>query len=159
MEKQPYIDTNNMGVTGGSYGGYMTVWIIGHTDRFKAAVSQRCVSNLVSMWGSSDFNWSFQSIFDDKAPYENLDVLWQCSPIKHIGSATTPTLVIHSMQDLRCAIEQSEQVYVALRNLGVDTEFLIFPDSPHGVSRTGRTDRKIVRLKGILDWFKRYLNS
>ena len=158
MAHKPYIDTENMGVTGGSYGGYMTVWIIGHTNRFKAAVSQRCVSNLISMWGSSDFNWSFQSIFDDKAPYENLDVLWQCSPIKHIGSAQTPTLVIHSMQDLRCAIEQSEQVYVALQNLGVDTEFLIFPDSPHGVSRSGRTDRKIVRLKGILDWFEHYLD-
>ncbi len=159
MTAKPYIDPDWMGVTGGSYGGYMTVWIIGHTDRFKAAVSQRCVSNLISMWGSSDFNWSFQSIFDDKAPYENLDVLWQCSPIKHIGSAKTPTLVIHSMQDLRCAIEQSEQVYVALQNLGVDTEFLIFPDSPHGVSRTGRTDRKVVRLEGILDWFERYLKG
>jgi dipeptidyl aminopeptidase/acylaminoacyl peptidase len=159
MEGQPYIDSDKMGVTGGSYGGYMTVWIIGHTDRFKAAVTQRCVSNLISMWGSSDFNWSFQSIFDDKAPYENLDVLWECSPIKHIGSAKTPTLVIHSMQDLRCAIEQSEQVYVALQNLGVDTEFLMFPDSPHGVSRTGRTDRKIVRLKGILDWFDRYISD
>ena len=159
MENQSYIDPDHMGVTGGSYGGYMTVWIIGHTDRFKAAVSQRCVSNLISMWGSSDFNWSFQEIFDDKAPYENLDVLWQCSPIKHIGTAKTPTLVIHSMQDLRCAIEQSEQVYVALKNLGVDTEFLMFPDSPHGVSRSGRTDRRVVRLEGISDWFKRYLEE
>jgi len=159
MEKQPYIDSENMGVTGGSYGGYMTVWIIGHTHRFKAAVSQRCVSNLISMWGSSDFNWSFQEIFDDKAPYENLDVLWQCSPIKHIATAETPTLIIHSMQDLRCAIEQSEQVYVALKNLGVATEFLMFPDSPHGVSRSGRTDRRIVRLEGIVDWFKRYLEG
>ena len=159
IQTKTYIDPDRMGVTGGSYGGYMTVWIIGHTHRFKAAVSQRCVSNLISMWGSSDFNWSFQSIFDDKAPYENLEVLWQCSPIKHIGSAKTPTLVIHSMQDLRCAIEQSEQVYVALQNLGVDTEFLMFPDSPHGVSRTGRTDRKVVRLEGILDWFERYLKN
>lgn len=159
MQKQPYNDPDNMGVTGGSYGGYMTVWIIGHTHRFKAAVTQRCVSNLISMWGSSDFNWSFQEIFDDKAPYENLDVLWQCSPIKHIGTAKTPTLVIHSMQDLRCAIEQSEQVYVALKNLDVDTEFLMFPDSPHGVSRSGRTDRRVVRLEGIVDWFKRYLEA
>ena len=77
MEKHAYIDPTNMFVTGGSYGGYMTVWIIGHTDRFKAAVSQRCVSNLLSMWGSSDFNWSFQEIFDDHAPFENLDVLWE----------------------------------------------------------------------------------
>jgi dipeptidyl aminopeptidase/acylaminoacyl peptidase len=159
VEVLPYIDPDRMGVTGGSYGGYMTVWIIGHTDRFIAAVSQRCVSNLISMWGSSDFNWSFQQIFDDKAPYENLEVLWQCSPIKHIGSATTPTLIIHSQQDLRCAIEQSEQVYVALRNLGVDTEFLIFPDSPHGVSRAGRTDRRVVRLRAIGEWFERYLGE
>ncbi len=159
VEALPYIDADKMGVTGGSYGGYMTVWVIGHTDRFKAAVSQRCVSNLISMWGSSDFNWSFQQIFDDKAPFENLEVLWQCSTIKHIGAATTPTLIIHSQQDLRCAIEQSEQVYVALKNLGVDTEFLIFPDSPHGVSRVGRTDRRIVRLKAISDWFNRYMQD
>ncbi len=158
VQNLDYIDADKMGVTGGSYGGYMTVWIIGHTDRFKAAAAQRCVSNLISMWGSSDFNWSFQAIFDDKAPFENLDVLWQCSPIKHIGSAKTPTLIIHSMQDLRCAIEQSEQVYVALKNLNVDTAFLIFPDSPHGVSRSGRTDRRIVRLESILQWFERYLN-
>lgn len=159
VQQLPYIDPKNMGVTGGSYGGYMTVWIIGHTDRFKAAVSQRCVSNLISMWGSSDFNWSFQEIFDDKAPYENMEILWECSPIKHIGNAKTPTLIIHSMQDLRCAIEQSEQVYVALQKQGVETAFLIFPDSPHGLSRTGRTDRKIVRLNGILDWFERYLKT
>jgi len=157
MTAQPYIDLNNMGVTGGSYGGYMTAWIIGHTDRFKAAVSQRCVSNLLSMWGSSDFNWSFQAWFGDKAPYEDIETLWQCSPMKHIGNAKTPTLIIHSMQDLRCAIEQSEQVYVALKTLGVETEFLMFPDSPHGLSRTGRTDRKIARLEGILDWFERYM--
>lgn len=157
MEKKPYIDPNEMGVTGGSYGGYMTLWIIGHTNRFKAAVAQRSVSNLISMWGSSDFNWSFQKWFDDKAPYENLEVLWQCSPMKHIGNAKTPTLIIHSMQDLRCSIEQSEQAYVALKNLGVDTEFLMFPDSPHGVSRSGRTDRKVARLEGIFEWFRRYL--
>ncbi len=159
IEKKSYIDPKEMGVTGGSYGGYMTLWVIGHTDRFKAAVAQRSVSNLISMWGSSDFNWSFQKWFDDKPPYENLEVLWQCSPIKHIGSAKTPTLIIHSMQDLRCSIEQSEQAYVALKNLGVDTEFLMFPDSPHGVSRSGRTDRKIVRLEGIADWFDRYLKK
>ena len=159
VEALPYINPEEMGVTGGSYGGYMTVWIIGHTDRFKAAVPQRCVSNLISMWGSSDYNWSFQQIFDDKAPYENLEVLWQCSPIKHIGSSTTPTLVIHSMEDLRCAIEQSEQVYVALKNLGVETEFLMFPDSPHGVSRSGRTDRRIIRLKAISEWFDRFIQN
>ena len=157
VSTKPYIDSGRLGVTGGSYGGYMTNWIIGHTRRFKAAVTQRSVSNLISMWGSSDFNWSFQEIFDDKSPYESIEVLWQCSPMKHIGSAKTPTLVIHSEQDLRCPLEQGEQVYVALKKLGVDTELVLFPEEPHGLSRGGRTDRRIVRLKSILNWCERYL--
>jgi dipeptidyl aminopeptidase/acylaminoacyl peptidase len=146
-----------MGVTGGSYGGYMTNWIIGHTDRFRAAVTSRRVSNLVSMWGSSDFNWSFQEIFDNRAPYVSIEVLWELSPIKHIGNAKTPTLVLHNQQDLRCPIEQGEQVYVALKTLGVESEMVVFPDEPHGLSRTGRTDRRIARLKHIRRWFTRYL--
>jgi dipeptidyl aminopeptidase/acylaminoacyl peptidase len=159
LEAQPYIDPDRMGVTGGSYGGYMTAWIIGHTDRFKAAVAQRCVSNLLSMWGSSDFNWSFQETFGNQAPYQNIEKLWECSPMKHIGSAKTPTMVIHSEQDLRCPIEQGEQVFVALKKLGVDTEFVIFPGEPHGLSRKGRTDRRVERLKSIRRWFDRYLKD
>jgi dipeptidyl aminopeptidase/acylaminoacyl peptidase len=155
----PYIDKSRMGVTGGSYGGYMTVWIIGHTDRFKAAVSQRCVSNWISMWGSSDLNWKFQEILGDVAPYENLELFWKHSPIAYIGNARTPTLVIHSENDLRCPIEQSEQVFVALKRKGVDTEFVRFPEEFHGLSRNGRTDRRIVRLKHILRWFDKYLKN
>ena len=146
-----------MGVTGGSYGGYMTVWIIGHTDRFKTAVTQRCVSNFTSMWGSSDLNWIFQELLDDKPPFEDLDKYWNHSPIKYIGNATTPTLVIHSENDLRCPIEQGEQVFVALKTLGVNTEMVRFPNEFHGLSRNGRTDRRIVRLKHILRWFDKYL--
>ena len=152
-----YIDPTRMGVTGGSYGGYMTVWIIGHTQRFKAAVTQRCVSNFVSMWGSSDFNWAFQYELNMKPPFEALDYYWDHSPMKYIGQAKTPTLVIHNENDHRCPIEQGEQVFVALRRLGVDSEFLRFPDEFHGLSRTGRTDRRIVRLKAISGWFDKYL--
>jgi dipeptidyl aminopeptidase/acylaminoacyl peptidase len=157
--KKPYIDRERMGVTGGSYGGYMTNWIIAHTDRFKAAVTQRCVSNLISMWGSSDFNWVFQEVFGDESPWENFENYWRQSPMKSIGNAKTPTLVIHSEQDLRCAVEQGEQVFVALKKLGVDTEMVRFPDEPHGLSRGGRTDRRIERLKHILRWFDRYLKD
>jgi dipeptidyl aminopeptidase/acylaminoacyl peptidase len=157
VAQKPYIDTERMGVTGGSYGGYMTTWIIGHTDRFKAAVSQRGVSNLVSMWGSSDFNWAFQQTFGDKAPFVNLDNFWRQSPIKHIGNAKTPTLITHSEQDLRVAQEQGEQVFVALKTLGVDTELVLFPEESHGLSRGGRTDRRIARLNHILRWFEKYL--
>ena len=157
IEKLPYIDPHRMGVTGGSYGGYMTNWIIGHTHRFRAAVTQRSVSNLISMWGSSDFNWEFQRTFGDKAPYESIENLWECSPMKHIGYATTPTLVLHNERDLRCPLEQGQQIYTALKCLNVDTELILFPEEPHGLSRTGRSDRRIARLKNILRWFDRYL--
>jgi dipeptidyl aminopeptidase/acylaminoacyl peptidase len=159
VQQKPYIDPERMGVTGGSYGGYMTNWVIGHTDRFKAAVTQRSVSNLVSMYGSSDFNWAFQYEFGDQPPWENLENYWRQSPMKYIGNAKTPTLIIHSEQDLRCDMEQDEQVYVALKKLGVDTEMVRFPDEPHGLSREGRTDRRIERLKHILRWFDRYLKE
>ncbi len=159
VAKQPYIDLDRMGVTGGSYGGYMTAWIIGHTQRFRAAVTQRCVSNLVSMWGSSDFNWVFQQELNNKPPFEDLQKFWDHSPMKTIGNARTPTLVIHSENDLRCPIEQGEQVFVALKKLGVDSEMVRFPDEFHGLSRTGRTDRRIVRLNHIQRWFDKYLQN
>jgi dipeptidyl aminopeptidase/acylaminoacyl peptidase len=157
--KLPYIDAKRMGVTGGSYGGYMTVWIIGHTQRFKAAASQRCVSNFVSMWGSSDFNWAFQQELNDKPPFEDLQYYWERSPMAYIGNAKTPTLVLHNEMDLRCPIEQSEQVFVALKRLGVDTEFVRFPEEFHGLSRNGRTDRRIIRLNHLVRWFKKYLKE
>ncbi|MBN2046965.1 MAG: S9 family peptidase [Anaerolineaceae bacterium] len=158
VEKLPYIDQRRMGVTGGSYGGYMTVWIIGHTHRFKAAVTQRCVSNLLSMWGSSDMNWATEMLVGlEGASFENLEEYWRQSPIAYIGNAKTPTLVIHSEMDLRCPIEQGEQVFVALKKLGIDSEMVRFPDEPHGLSRNGRTDRRVVRLNHISGWFNRYL--
>jgi dipeptidyl aminopeptidase/acylaminoacyl peptidase len=159
VAQKPYIDPERMGVTGGSYGGYMTVWIIGHTDRFKAAVTQRCVSNLVSLWGSSDMNWSFQQILNNKPPFEDLQKFWDHSPIKYIGNAHTPTRVIHNENDLRCPIEQGEQVFVALKQLGVDSEMVRFPEEFHGLSRNGRTDRRIARLNAILGWFEKYLKD
>jgi dipeptidyl aminopeptidase/acylaminoacyl peptidase len=159
ISTKDYIDRERMGVTGGSYGGYMTNWIIGHTDRFRAAVTQRSVSNLVSMWGSSDLNWVFQQEFGNQAPYESIERLWSCSPMKYIGNAKTPTLVIHSEMDLRCPIEQGEQVFVALQRMRIDSKMVRFPDEPHGLSRTGRTDRRISRLNHILNWFNKYLKE
>lgn len=158
MKGQPYIDSARMGVTGGSYGGYMTTLIVGRNDMFAAAVTQRAVHNLISMWGSSDFNWAFQqTVGEDKPPFQNLETYWEQSPMKYIGGATTPTLIIHSERDLRVAQEQAEQVYVALKRLGVDTELVLFPEEPHGLSREGRTDRRVTRLEHILRWFDKYL--
>lgn len=159
VARKPYIDRKRMGVTGGSYGGYMTCWIVGQSRRFQAAVTQRCVSNLISMYGSSDFNWAFQRTFGDRPVWEDVDNYWNQSPMKYVGNVKTPTLVIHSEQDLRCDIEQGEQFYVALKKLGVPTEFIRFPDEPHGLSRMGRTDRRIVRLEHIREWFDRWLTK
>ena len=154
---QPYIDPSRMGITGGSYGGYMTVWAIGHTQRFKAAVAGRCVSNFISEWGSSDVNWTFQLEFQAQQPFFDLEKYWTMSPMKYIGNARTPTLILHNEMDLRCPIEQGEQVFVALKSLGVETEMVRFPDEFHGLSRNGRTDRRIARLNHILRWFDKYL--
>ncbi len=157
MAAQPYIDASRMGITGGSYGGYMTVWTIGHTQRFKAAVVGRCVSNFISEWGSSDVNWTFQLELQAQQPFFDFEKYWAMSPIKYIGNARTPTLVIHNEMDHRCPIEQGEQVFVALKSLGVDSEMVRFPEEFHGLSRSGRTDRRIARLNHIVRWFDRYL--
>ncbi len=156
---RPFIDPQRMGVGGGSYGGYMTVWIIGHTPRFAAAVAMRCVSNLISMWGSSDYNWTFEQELQTGAPFQDLQKHWDHSPIKYIEAARTPTLVMHNENDLRCPIEQGEQVFVALKRQGLETEFVRFPDEFHGLSRTGRTDRRIARLEHIARWYRRFLSQ
>ncbi|MBU7017353.1 MAG: S9 family peptidase [Theionarchaea archaeon] len=157
VEKTGYIDSKRMGVTGGSYGGFMTNWIIGHTNRFKAAATQRSVSNMVSMYGTSDFNWPLQYEVGDEPPWENHENYWRQSPLKYIKNCQTPTLIIHSEQDMRADVEQGLQVFVALKRLGIDTELVLFPDEPHGLSREGRTDRRVARLNYIKNWFDRYL--
>ncbi len=158
MEEKPYIDRDRMGVAGGSYGGYMTTLIIGRTSRFKAAVAQRIVSNFISFYGSSDLNWLTEGLLGSEAPpWTDLENYWRQSPISSIGSATTPTLLIHSETDYRCDREQGEQVFVALKRLGVDTELILFPEESHGLSRSGRTDRRIARLNHMTRWFEKYL--
>ena len=102
-------------------------------------------------------NWHLQMLTGHKSPMEDMQQLWEHSPIAHIGNAKTPTLVIHNEFDLRCPIEQGEQVFVALKSLGVETEMVRFPDEPHGLSRIGRTDRRIARLEHIARWFNQHL--
>lgn len=156
----PYIDPQRMGVAGGSYGGYMTAHIIGRTDRFRAAVAQRVVSNIISFYGSSDMNIYAQELMGiEQPPWSAWEQYWRMSPISAIGQATTPTLVIHSESDYRCDREQGEQLFVALQKIGVDSELILFPEEAHGLSRTGRTDRRIARLQHMARWFEKYLKQ
>jgi dipeptidyl aminopeptidase/acylaminoacyl peptidase len=159
MQDRPSIDTKRMGVMGGSYGGYMTNWVIGHTDVFAGAITDRCVSNVATMGGTSDFI----ELPDDYFPGNHWDrnqARWEQSPMKHIGNAKTPTLIIHSEGDLRCNIEQAEQLFTALTLLKVPTKFIRYPRSTsHGLSRGGPPDMRLHRLHQILDWWGTYLSK
>jgi acylaminoacyl-peptidase len=142
---------------GGSYGGYMTNWAIGHSDAYAGAITDRSVSNLISMGGSSDFPLT-PDIYWEGNFWDRPEALWAQSPIQYMGKVKTPTLVIHSEGDLRCNIEQGEQVFTLLQFLGVPSRFVRYPSSTsHGMSRGGPPDLRIHRLNEILGWWKKYL--
>ncbi|GEM48211.1 S9 family peptidase [Deinococcus cellulosilyticus] len=147
------LDPARMAVVGGSYGGYMVNWITSHTSRFKRAITDRCVSNLVSFAGTSDIGAFFGQHELGSNPFtEDAGNLWNLSPLKYVSQVKTPTLVVHSEQDLRCPLEQGQQWYAALKTLGIETRFVRFPEENHELSRSGRPDRRIVRLKEYLAW-------
>lgn len=155
------VDETRMGVTGGSYGGYMTNWIVGHTDRFKAAVTQRSVVNLYSFYGASDFGYVFEWEFFGK-PWGDEEALlkyMRMSPIHYVQNMKTPLLIIHSEEDHRCPVSQAEELYTALKVLGRTTEFVRFEGESHGLSRGGRPKNRLERLKRIRGWFDKYLNG
>lgn len=159
MQHQSYIHPGQIGIMGGSYGGYMTNWAIGHTNDFKAAITDRCVSNMVSFGGNSDFVMSKDGYYPGVF-FGNIDQLWKSSPIAYFENVTTPTLIIHSEGDLRCNIEQSEQVFSALQHLGVESRFIRYPaTTSHGMSRGGPPDLRIHRLKEITSWWQRHLKG
>ncbi len=155
-----YVDPERLGVLGGSYGGFMTNWIVGHTDRYKAAVTMRCISNWYSFHGTSDIGWMTlptHELVNGKEPWDDPELCLAKSPITYVTNMTTPMLIIHSEEDHRCPIEQGEQLYIALKKLGRTTEFIRFPDEPHGLSRDGKPKHRIERLQHIVRWFNRYL--
>ena len=151
------IDPTRIGVTGGSYGGYLTNWIVGHTNRFKAAVTQRCVSNLHSMYGTSDIGFDFGEHEFGGTPWGDADLLLRQSPIQYVDKIRTPLLIIHNEGDLRCPIEQAEQLFTALKRLGRTTRFVRIPEEDHNLSRTGKPSRRLARLHHLVGWFEHYL--
>jgi dipeptidyl aminopeptidase/acylaminoacyl peptidase len=152
-----YIDEQRMGVTGGSYGGYMTNWLISHTDRFSAAITDRSVTNLATMFGASDVGWDLGYDNMDTTPWEDLERYMNMSPIKYVQNIHTPLLIIHSENDLRCGIEQAEQLFAALKWMGRDVKFVRFEGQSHGLSRGGHPKLRLERLQHIKDWFEKYL--
>jgi len=158
VERFDWIDPDQLGIAGGSYGGYMSSWVIGHTDRFKAACVMRPVTNCYSFFGTSDGGYRWDEIWGKgQPPWENPDDYLRQSPITYVGNVKTPTLLIHSENDHRCIIEQAEQFYIALKKLGIEAEFLRYPNESHGLSRGGQPWHRIHRLRHIVDWFEDHL--
>lgn len=156
IENAP-IDPNRLGVTGGSYGGYLTNWIIGHSDRFAAAITDRCVSDFYSMYGTSDIGFSFLEYEAGGTPWEQRELYIKHSPITYVEDMHTPLLIVHSEQDYRCPIEQAEQLFISLKRLGRTVEFVRFPNENHELSRSGQPKHRIQRIEFNLDWWQRYL--
>jgi len=157
LRRYPEMDKDRMGVTGGSYGGYMTNWIIGHTDRFAAAASQRGLSNFVSMEGTSDIGRLFVTMQVGASTHTDLEKMWYHSPLKYADRCKTPTLFIHADQDLRSYMVEALQMYTALINNGVPTRLCLFHNENHDLSRQGRPRSRIRRLEEITEWMDRYL--
>ncbi|WP_311531204.1 S9 family peptidase [uncultured Anaerococcus sp.] len=159
IEKYPQIDPDRMAIYGGSYGGFMTNWAIGHTDRFKAACAQRSISNWTSFYGVSDIGYYFATDQTASNPYDSLDKMWDQSPIKYADKVKTPTLFIHSDEDYRCPLEQGLQMYNRIKLNGVDTKMFLFHGENHELSRSGKPKARIKRLTEIKNWFDRYLKD
>ena len=158
LDRYPWIDREALGVTGGSYGGYMTNWIVSHNNRFKAAVTLRSLSNFISDEGTRQEAYGHQEYFKGGL-FENFDQYWEASPLKHARNVRTPVLILHSDMDFQLPIEQGEQWFRALQHFGVPSELVLFPRENHNLTRTGEPRHIVESFNWQLYWFERYLDG
>ena len=157
LAARPYVDEDRMAVHGSSYGGFMSSWIVGHDHRFKAAIVASMCANLHSMYGTSDLGTVLGDLNWGGVYSEARDEYLRHSPITYAPNVRTPVLLLHGEDDLRCAIEQSEQYFVALKRLGKTVEFVRFPNSTHAFRRTGHPTLILEYYRRLLDWLERYI--
>lgn len=157
LDKYKDIDKDRVGVTGGSYGGFMTNWIIGHTDRFKCAASQRSISNWISMYATTDIGYYFANDQTGAELWQNQEKMWYHSPLKYADKVKTPTLFIHSDQDYRCWMAEGLQMFTALKIHGVEARLCLFHGENHELSRSGKPKHRVRRLTEITNWFESHL--
>jgi dipeptidyl aminopeptidase/acylaminoacyl peptidase len=158
LKQNPWIDEQRLGVTGGSYGGFMTNWIVGHTNRFKAAVTLRGISNFISDDGTRDGAYGHEEDFKGEL-FDDFDQYWDSSPLKYAKNVKTPTLILHSDMDFRVPIEQGEQWFRALKHYGVNAEIVFFPRENHNLTRTGEPKHLVESLNWQCYWFERFLDG
>ena len=154
-------DPARLGVMGLSYGGFMVNWLVGTTDRFRAAVSENGVTNQVSDWANSDSGPEYDraSLLGDPFSPEGVEKLWRQSPLRNVAAIRTPLLMLQAEADLRCPPQDNEQLFIALRHLRRTVEYVLYPDESHVYGSSGRPDRRIDRNERILAWFDQYLRS
>jgi dipeptidyl aminopeptidase/acylaminoacyl peptidase len=157
LRRFDFCDPERLGVLGGSYGGYMTSWIVGHTDRFRAACSERAVNNFVLEGGASDAAYGFKG-YVGAHWFEAPDVYLKISPSTYATEITTPLLIVHSEDDLRCPIENAEDLFGILRLLKREVELVRFTAESHELSRSGSPAHRVMRFEVMLDWFARHLH-
>ena len=157
LKRYPEIDPGRLGVTGGSYGGYMTNWIVGHTNRFRAALTQRSVVTIPTLLLASDDLGGCTSEFGDEPWNMTSEILWKQSPLAYAANITTPLMITHSLQDFRCFVSEAEILYKTLKAMRKEVELVLFPGESHGLSRGGTPSRRIARLHLMRDWFRRHL--
>lgn len=157
LDQVDFIDEARIGVTGGSYGGVLTNWIIGHTDRFKAAATQRSISSWLSFSNTSDIGHTYTYSYFGTNIWKNSDLLWDRSPLKYADKVKTPTLILHSEEDYRCWLAEGLQLYYALQYFDVPTRMVLFKGENHELSRSGKPLNRIKRLDEITKWFDKYL--
>lgn len=157
LERYTAIDQQRVGVTGGSYGGFMTNWIIGHTNRFKAAASQRSIANWISFAHTSDIGEFFTKDQQQADTWESVEELWWHSPLKYANQVKTPTLFIHSNEDYRCPYSEGLQMYSALVEHGIEARLCMFKGENHELSRSGKPKHRVKRLEEITNWMQQHL--
>ena len=157
LRTYPNIDEKRLGVTGGSYGGYMTNWIIGHTDRFKCACTQRSIANWITSEYVSNqgYYWTINNLWTETL--QDIDTIWDQSPLKYGKNFKTPTLIIHSNHDFGCTLDEGMQMYHALKRAGTETKMCIFRGEGHELSRSGRPKPRLARFEEILSWMDEHL--
>ena len=156
LERFAFLDPDRLGVLGGSYGGYMTSWIVGHTDRFSAAVSERAVNDMLTLETTSDCMGLFGAMLGVDH-LDDPDEFRRMSPITHVRDITTPMLILHSDEDWRCPFEQADKLYLALRKLGQEVGYHRFPGEGHELSRSGSPKHRVQRANLIIDFFRKHL--
>lgn len=154
-------DRDRLGVMGLSYGGFMVNWLVGTTDRFRAAVSENGVTNQINDWANSDSGPEYDraSLLGDPFSPQGIDRLWRQSPLRNVANVRTPLLMLQAEADLRCPPHDNEQFFIALRHLRRTVEYVLYPEESHTYGSSGRIDRRIDRNERILAWFDRYLRA